>query len=534
MADPQGSCSGCFLEKKGQGFCTNDGDGSYGVLLLGEALGEDEVRAGGKPFVGKAGQTLDRLISRTKDPDTSLPLERSKFKLTNSIFCRPPDNSVDFPEIGDVLRRCAPNMQGVISATKPKVIVALGKTALYALTGLGREKSLGLEYWRGSLLESPYGFVIPTFHPSYIMRGNFHQASAFASDLRKAIRIARRGVPKEELHYTCWPTLQVFQDFIAEWRQAGRPTLAFDIETPYSPGESEDKLEEIHLEETESYKILRIGFAFKDGHAITMPWIPPFIDAAVALLSEAPELTVWHENFDVPRLQAAGVKFSGKIYDTMLMFHRLYPALPYNLQYATSLLWGDTYKAWKHTSNSEPEWYNCHDNATLLRNFYDCKEQLLESGGWDGFVRHFVEIGRILRKMSSHGTGVNEKNRKASREIFAAQLTELKENVQELIPTELKPRQVFKLSKEQLEKKFGSLGGPDWIIVREKLTEKEERRIGLKAEKAAAKAAAKLEKELARAAKKKLPKKTRSKKSKAPENVDESAPSVQLDTLTTS
>lgn len=507
MADPKGSCSGCILEKTGQGFCTNDGDGSYGVMLLGEALGEDEVKAKGRPFVGKAGQVLDRLIERTKDPDTDLPLQRSKFKISNSLFCRPPNNSVDFPEIGQALSKCHPNVQRILDEAKPKVIVALGKTALYKLTGLGKEKRRGIEFWRGSLLESPYGWVIPTFHPSFIMRGNFHFAMPFASDLRRALTIARHGVPERKSNYICWPNASVFEGFIQEWRKSGRPTLAFDIETPYSPGESEDELEEIHLEETESYQIQRIGFSFKEGEAITMPWNPPFSTMATALLSEAPELTVWHENFDVPRLQASGVKFTGRIYDAMQMFHRLYPALPYNLQFATSILWGLDYKAWKHQGSTEPEWYNCHDNATLLKNFNHCRERLVETGSWENFVEHFVEIGRITRKMSSYGVGVNQKNRKEARGKFQAQQAAILQELQGHIPQDLKPKQVFKIPKERLEKKFGELGS-DWILVQEELSQKELDRIAAKEQK-------RQEKEAAKAAKKLVPRKRRQKASKA-------------------
>ncbi len=497
------SCVGCPLQGVGSDFLTPDGDGSYGVLLVGEASGEDEATTG-RPFSGKAGGVLDRLIERTKDPDTGLPLQRSKFKIANSYFCRPPDNSLDFPLAEDALDHCRPNLDGVIKAMKPKAILALGGTALYRLTGLGRARKQGIEHWRGSVLESPYGWVIPTFHPSYIMRGNFHFANTFVSDLLRALRVARRGVPETPLDYILYPSPAKFQEFISEWRAAGRPPLAFDIETPYSPGEDEADLEEVHLEEASSYQILRISFAFKEGQAITLPWNPPFSTMAIELLSEAPELTVWNENFDVPRLMHAGVRFSGRILDAMQMWHRLYPPLPYNLQFATSLLWSDSYKAWKHTNNSDPEHYSCHDSGTLLRAFNYCKKELEKTGGLEGFLRHFVEIGRITRKISRRGIGVNQANRKKARVNFAAQLEQIKKDLQGLVPLELKPKKVYKKSQAQLEKSFGPLEEPAWVKVTEALSEKEMERLRIKMEKALQKEALKAAKAADKALKKAL------------------------------
>jgi hypothetical protein len=136
---------------------------------------------------------------------------------------------------------CRPNLDGVIKAMKPKAILALGGTALYRLTGLGRARKQGIEHWRGSVLESPYGWVIPTFHPSYIMRGNFHFANTFVSDLLRALRVARRGVPETPLDYILYPSPAKFQEFISEWGR-GDPLLHHGHRTPLR-GPRADRLE---------------------------------------------------------------------------------------------------------------------------------------------------------------------------------------------------------------------------------------------------------------------------------------------------
>jgi len=465
-------CEGCALREKGQGFCKPEGDNSYGVLIITDPFDDFELWSGDSSLSGsgRAGQVFNRFLERTKHPISGAPLQREKFLLAGASFCKPPQGTAFSP---GALEHCRPNLDKLIQEKKPKAILALGPNALFRLTGLGRERRYGIEYWRGSVLESPYGWVIPTFHPSHVMKGNFHLAQVFINDLQRALRVAQQGVPSRTLEYVQYPDSRTFQGFIQEWRAVGRPPLAFDIETPYS-NEDEDALdEEAVIEETSSYHIYRISFAFRENHSITVSWTPPYIAMCQELLGEAPFLTVFNEKFDVPRLVANGVEFTGEIWDAMEMFHRLYPALPKGLQFTMSLLWGDDFKSWKHLSNAEPEWYSCHDSATLLKCFNYCKAKLIEQGSLENFKRHFVQIGRILRKMSKRGVGANVSRRASARERFKAEMLVLLEQLQPLIPLELKPKKIYKISKEQLERKFGPLGEKEWTTVEETLTEKE-------------------------------------------------------------
>lgn len=503
----QASCIGCSLQTQGQGFCTNDGTGENGILLVGESLGEEEILANGKPFVGKAGEMLNRLISRTLDPLTRAPLERHKFKISNSIFCQPPNNELlGASYFNSALSHCKPNLDQVIHEMKPKVIVALGKVPLYRLTGLGLAKNSGIEYWRGSLLESPYGWVIPTFHPSYIMRGNFRYAQVFIRDLLRALELSRANAPSlGETKYTLYPDPQRVRDFIDDFRSAGNPTLAFDIETNYSGGEDEDALEEVHLEETESYQINRISFCYAEGKAITMPWEEPFSSLARELLGSAHELCVWNAPFDVPRLMASGVNFNGAmIHDSMLAWHMYKPSLPYNLQMASSMI-VEEYRAWKNTSSAQPEHYSAQDSDYLLRCHNFVKARLESEGRWETFQRHFTEVGRVLRRMTKRGVAVNPEKRSVVRAEFEQELANVVASIQPHIPLALKPKKVYKLSREALVKKGHSLEAPLWTTVEVELTkletEKQElksQREDLKASLKAARLKAKNEKALAR------------------------------------
>lgn len=509
----QASCIGCSLQTQGQGFCTNDGTGENGILLVGESLGEEEILANGKPFVGKAGEMLNRLISRTLDPLTRAPLERHKFKISNSVFCQPPNNELlGASYFNSALSHCKPNLDQVIAEMKPKVIVALGKIPLYRLTGLGLAKNSGIEYWRGSLLESPYGWVIPTFHPSYIMRGNFRYAQVFIRDLLRALELSRRGgVSTQALgnSYMLYPTPEVVRRFISDFTLVGKPTLAFDIETNYSGGEDEDALEEVHLEETESYQINRISFAFqaqgekqvgpgeleRSPHAvITMPWEEPFSSLARELLGSAHELCVWNAPFDVPRLMASGVNFNGAmIHDSMLAWHMYKPSLPYNLQMASSMIVED-YRAWKNTSSAQPEHYSAQDSDYLLRCHNFVKARLESEGRWETFQRHFTEVGRVLRRMTKRGVAVNPEKRSVVRAEFKQELANVVAQIQPHIPLALKPKKVYKLSREALLKKGHSLEAPLWTTVEVELAKLEIAKQELKSQREDLKAFLKVQK----------------------------------------
>ena len=82
-------CRGCVLCDIGTGFARTDGRGELDILVVAEALGEDEAKVG-RPLVGKEGLTWDRIVSRTYDDVLKRNLKRDDFVHGNTINCRPP------------------------------------------------------------------------------------------------------------------------------------------------------------------------------------------------------------------------------------------------------------------------------------------------------------------------------------------------------------------------------------------------------------------------------------------------------------
>jgi DNA polymerase len=141
------------------------GSATAKLCFIGEAPGADED-AQGLPFVGRAGQLLDRMIvAMGLDPEKDV-------YVCNIIKCRPPGNRRPEPEEVDT---CIPYLHEQIAQIDPKVIVALGNTAVAGLLGtkLGITKVRGSwKLYRGKIP------VMPTYHPSYLLRPSAQQAEA--------------------------------------------------------------------------------------------------------------------------------------------------------------------------------------------------------------------------------------------------------------------------------------------------------------------------------------------------------------------
>ncbi|RFC42732.1 MAG: DNA polymerase [Verrucomicrobia bacterium] len=131
------------------------------LMLVGEAPGMEDDREG-HPFSGEAGALLDRML-------VAMGLSRSQVYLTSVLKCRPDvpaDEPGSRPPTMEELSRCAPYLASQISIVKPKVIVAMGAGAMRALFGSTETVGKLRSHWH-ELQGIP---VMPTFHPSYLMR----------------------------------------------------------------------------------------------------------------------------------------------------------------------------------------------------------------------------------------------------------------------------------------------------------------------------------------------------------------------------
>ena len=366
--------------------------GGYGVALLGEALGAVEAEEGG-PFKGKAGFRLNRLIEWAG-------LERKKFDIYNTVWCRPENNLLEgtLHESG-AISHCR-SVHWEQHLLRSKVVVPMGNVATSAL--LGKKGILGL---RGYVEGLNGQYVLPTVHPSYIQRGQSKWSAPFINDLQKAVALATDGLPPQVTDYVLDPSpLDAYR-----WAQRYRDLLsskpgtylAFDIETP-GKGSEEDLIDSDGDAPDRTWNIERIGFSYGPLSAISFPWAPEYLAAIRLLLDSDGPKVVWNAGFDVPRIRRVGVRIGGTIHDGMVAWHVLHSDLPKGLRFVATFTcpWQP---AWKHLSGAKPAFYNATDADVEYRSMIAIEADLRKTGLWDVYQRDVLDLDPILVHMHQVG-----------------------------------------------------------------------------------------------------------------------------------
>lgn len=161
---------GCALRQTATRLCFADGSPDARIMLIGEAPGSEEDRLG-RPFVGKSGQLLDRMLA-------TIALDRTQVWITNVIFWRPPGNRAPTPA---EIAICQPFLERQIEIIRPDLMVFVGGIAARAL--LGREEGVtrlrGRRYSYGNEgLPRPIPALV-MFHPAYLLRQPLNKAFAW-------------------------------------------------------------------------------------------------------------------------------------------------------------------------------------------------------------------------------------------------------------------------------------------------------------------------------------------------------------------
>jgi uracil-DNA glycosylase len=180
IAEEVKACTRCPLHAQRRQTVFARGSGSSGLMFIGEGPGEEEDLQG-LPFVGPAGQLLDRMIGAMK-------LDRDAVYVCNIVKCRPPRNRK--PEL-DEMQRCMPYLDEQIALLAPKVIVALGATAVQGLLGTSEGITRLRGQWKLYRGRTP---VMPTFHPAFLLRQPGSKREVW-QDLQEVMRTLTEGMP---------------------------------------------------------------------------------------------------------------------------------------------------------------------------------------------------------------------------------------------------------------------------------------------------------------------------------------------------
>lgn len=322
------------------------------VMIVGEAPGEEEIRIG-LPFVGQSGNELNRMLGEAG-------ISRGECFVTNVCNERPPNNDINYfiakakKDIthehtlyrGKYITRALVDgcalLDKQVEMAKPNIIIALGNTALWSLTGLW-----GIIRWRGSMLYSDRARVklIPTYHPAAVLRQWSWRATT-VNDLRRAGRF-RNGEPFPDpgWRFIIRPSyLDVISTIsrLIERLESGPLRISFDLET-------------------RSGHIDCAGLAWSTTEALCIPFMYP--SSVDGYWSAEEEGEIVYALYRLLTHRNAEVVGQNLLYDSqytyrhwhfipavaqdsMISWHVCFPGLPKKLDYQASMLC-DQYCQWK-------------------------------------------------------------------------------------------------------------------------------------------------------------------------------------------
>ena len=179
IRDEVGECQRCKLCSTRKSIVFGVGAPDAPLMFVGEAPGEQEDLRG-EPFVGRAGELLDKMIE-------AMGWTRQSVYINNILMCRPPGNRNPQP---DEVAACSPFLDARIAAVAPRIIVALGRPAANTLLGTDAPISA----LRGKFHDRHGVKVMPTFHPAYLLREPDRKRDAWADLKLVMAELARLGI----------------------------------------------------------------------------------------------------------------------------------------------------------------------------------------------------------------------------------------------------------------------------------------------------------------------------------------------------
>lgn len=457
----------CPLANRSNGFSKPEGTGALGVAIIGEALGDNEYKDG-QPFrpYAEAGSALQTAIRIAQSELQRPAVQRDGFLLWNLCACNPPGNKL-FGESyeAEAIQHCSVYFNYVLNGfvernPNRRCLLACGNLPLKYLTGVtGRpSERQSVSDLRGYVLQSQWGWVVPTYHPSFVRRGNLQLMPCLVADIKRALSISGgqyttfvNGPDWEQPDYDIAPSTETAWSYCRYVQENKNLILAVDIETSSSRYFDEDQYNEGEVEYQLGEEIVLVQFSTRKGHGIALN--PKSHEAVIKALLETENVKVGHNwwLFDAPRVQQRGWKVNGPVHDSMVAFRKYRPELPSGLQAVAG--WAGFPFPWKHLYDKQLEWYGCADVDSLHWIMEWLIPQMQATGTWKHYFDHcFRYRYEVLSPAEERGIPVDEGERQALDTRLRERRTEEDKALQEAIPAEvkqIKPRRKVKYLNEQ-------------------------------------------------------------------------------------
>lgn len=436
-------CRSCVLYGDGTGFSNLEGTGQLPLLVIAEALGENE-EDDGLPLRpdAPAGAIFQRALREAGIPRNSLAL-------TNIIRCRPPGNELlGTPHERAAISQCSHYLDAAVAHYRPRAILALGGTPLRELTDYE-----GILTYRGFILPSRYGIpVVATYHPALLARGALGTLfGVFKRDIALAVDVARNGLPNQlETNYELVPSIGTVHDYLRYLVDNSLLPISYDIESAGILGEKEP-------EDWRLKRIIQIQFSTASGHAIVLPWEGEYAVLARRILALPNGKWGWNSRLsDDIVLRANGCTIGGETHDLMLAWQHLQPdfasqkdgaahssdakeftARLMNLQSCASFYCPEV-SPWKHRAAEDLQYYGARDADITYRCGVGIFASLHKQGLMAGYIDHKFRLRKVLDDMGARGLPINRTKQAEVRNYAAMEITRLQSEIQTLVPMELR------------------------------------------------------------------------------------------------
>lgn len=416
-------CLGCSLYTKGSGFAHAVGPVDADICLVGGALNRTEASQG-RLGVGESSVYLNRALSR-------LGLSRSQIRIGNVISCQPHNDWITgAPWEFSATQHCSVHRRNL---GQHKVYVTMGvhatKTMLKEICNV--EYNGKLNDWHGYVVgDGPY--VVPTFDPAFILRGNHKLFGAFLYDVRRAMEVASFGVRRDPVDLVVDPDPQWFTEYVEHAVADPEAWMAVDIECPIKGNDEDDSPIYVLTD------IMRINFSVNPLQGITVPWEDRYLFGIRRLLDSPLAKVFWNERFDVPILTSKGFAPQGVILDGMWAWHMLQSSLPKGLGFVTPFY--STMQPWKHLSLAEPGKYAAQDAVAQLQCMMGIAKHLRAQGQWQSFIKYAVNLdATVLHPAEKQGILLNTTDLRLLQEELRVDREQVESEIAALVPEPVLP-----------------------------------------------------------------------------------------------
>ncbi len=384
------------------------------IVIVGEAPGASEELAM-QPFVGASGSELTKMLHEAG-------ITRTACYITNVCKIRPPNNDIGAFYLDKSRRKPGPELLAgreellaELARVQPKLIITLGETALWAVTG-----KRGITDWRGSMLEVDGRIVIPTYHPAAILR-QWDWRPIAVHDLRRAAQLVATGIKKPDYRFTIRPSFEA---------------VMFTLDRIYAQATAYDARGDTRRDgvrlavdiETRGGHIACLGIAWSRTDAMCIPFM--CVERAEGYWSLEEELAIVCRLRDVllhPAVRIIGQNFLYDLQylirywglnlpvcdDTMLMQHVCFPGLPKGLDFLSSMyceyhvFWKHEGKDWDSKTPEDQLWsYNCKD-AVITFEVSEVLADLLTKFSLDEPYEFQMELYKPVLAMMLRGVKIN-------------------------------------------------------------------------------------------------------------------------------